>query len=341
MASFRRQEADCRTQARERMSGPSSHSASGLADDGHTTPTEFTKREIATYCASYLDELKIELGADVNSPAIPTTSLGEALSEVGALESSVGQFHIWSSRPGLAYCGALIRAGQSSEQDFEDYLAWFCETKLAISANPKHDEINQLRAYVAHALLGTRTIGGKLCFPGDLSNLAHLPDRELYSYLPSAAKARAKEDYDTSSDRVRLTVGKTENGEPIRRVGKSLDAEDKNGVPLGNKVPAITRDPIELLCSSREPVKLVDLAAMRAELAADPRWSRLNLTLDEYRYHRLHHGFGMTQAEIGQYMNLDAQKLQAIRRNADLKVQKYREAEFCQKQTKLNHPRIQ
>ena len=75
---------------------------------------------------------------------------------------------------------------------------------------------------------------------------------------------------------------------------------------------------------------------MYAELALDARLSGLKLTLDEYRFLRLHHGFGMTQAETGQCMNLDAQKLQAIRRNADLKVQKYREAE-----SKPNHPRIQ
>ena len=217
--------------------------------------TEFTKREIATYCASHLDELKTELGADVNSSAISAASLGEALLEVGAFESSVGMFHIWASQPGLAYCGALIRACLSSEQDFEDYLAWFCETKLAILANPTHDEINQLRAYVAHVLLGTRAIRGTLCFPGDLSNLANLPDRELYRYLLSAAKARAKEDYDTASDRVRLTLGKTDNGKSIRRVGESLDAEDENGVPLGHKLPGLTYDPLEFLYASRQPVK--------------------------------------------------------------------------------------
>ena len=68
---------------------------------------------------------------------------------------------------------------------------------------------------------------------------------------------------------------------------------------------------------------VVDLAAMRGELATDERWSRLNLTLDEYRYLRLHYGYGMTQQAAREHLEWDALHLQAVRRNADLKLKKY------------------
>ena len=57
-----------------------------------------------------------------------------------------------------------------------------------------------------------------------------------------------------------------------------------------DRLSGIPYNPIEFLCSSRQPARLVDLAEMRAQPTGDERWASLNLTLDDYRFVRLHYG---------------------------------------------------
>jgi len=290
------------------------------------TPKLLILKDTALKAAGEIDSQQRQEWASENVNAnrrrslvgIAHRQIGELMNAITRLESHWGSFHVWITRPKRALCESLIRAWQKGELDSEDFLVWFRKYELGLLGP-------QLDPYVAEVLLGLRVSGGEILLPGDLRNLAHLNDDEIYTAILRQARGRRLADGDPRQDRVRLTVGHDPAGKKIRRYAHSLDAGDENGMTLKDRLPDITRDPIEFLCSSRQPVKLADLAAMRDELAGDERWSRLNLTLDEHRYLRLDHGCGMTQEEAGEYLQWDASRIQAVRRNADPKVKKYRE----------------
>lgn len=233
------------------------------------------------------------------------------------LESHWGSIQIWVKQPKRTLCQSMVRAWQNGEADSEEFLVWFREHELGLLGR-------DLDPNIAEVLLGLHSSGGEIELPGDLQSLAHLNEHEIYNAVLHKARFRKLAEQDGRRDRVRLTVGHDTGGKKIRRYAQSLDAEDKDGLTLKDRLPDITRDPIEFLFSSRQFIKLEDLAGMRDELAADDRWSRLNLTLDEYRYVRLHYGFGMTQNEACESLNWGPVRTQSVRRNADLKLKKYR-----------------
>jgi hypothetical protein len=290
------------------------------------TPKLSRLKEAALKAAGEIDSLQRQEWASENVNAagrrflvgIAERHIGELLNAIISLESTWGSFHIWIKRREWALCESLTRAWQKGELDSEELLVWFREHELGLLGP-------QLDPYIAQVLLGMHVSGGEILIPGDLQNLAHRNGQEIYATILRQARGRKQADEDGRRDRVRLTVGHDTAGKEIRRYARSLDAEDKQGMTLKQKLPDIIRDPIEFLCSSPQAVKLVDLAAMRDELAVDERWSCLNLTLDEYRYVRLHYGYEMTQQAAGEYLNWDALRIQAVRRSADLKLKKYRE----------------
>jgi hypothetical protein len=288
-------------------------------------PRLYRLKESAVKAAGQIDSLQRQEWASENVNkdgrcflvGIAQGHVGELLNAVTRLESHWGSFHIWLRRRKWALCNSLTRAWQKRELDSEEFLVWFREHELGLRES-------QLDPYISQVLLGMHVSGGEIRLPGDLQNLAHLNEHEIYGAILRQARGRKQKDEDGRQDRVRLTVGHDTAGKEIRRYARSLDAEDQQGMTLEQKLPDIIRDPIEFLCSSRQTVKLVDLAAMREDLAVDERMSCLKLTLDEYRYVRLHYGLEMTQQEVREYLKWDALRIQAVRRSADLKSKKYR-----------------
>ena len=291
-----------------------------------TTPKLSILKETAFKAARVIDSLHQQECASENANAnwrrflvgISQGHIAGLLNAITSLESHLGSFHVWLKQPKRALCESLIRAWQKGELDSEEFLVWFREHQLLLHGP-------ELDPYIAQVLLGMHISGGEILLPGDLQNLAHLNDHETYTAIVRMARARKQADEDGRQDRIRLTVGTGANGRGGRRFAQSIDDEDGQGIALKDKLPDIWYDPIEFLCSSRQPVKLVDLAEMRAQPTGDERWASLNLTLDEYRFVRLHYGHEMTQDAVGQYLDWDAKKLAAVRRNADLKVQKHRQ----------------
>src|SRR6202453_4051789 len=193
--------------------------------------------------------------------------IGQLLNAIKGLESHLGSFHIWIKRREWALCNSLTRAWQKRELDSETLLVWFREHELGL-LDP------QLDPYIAQVLLGMHVSGGEILLPGDLQNLAHLKDHEIYGAILRLARGRKQKDEDGRQDRARLTVGHDTAGKANRRYARSLDAEDKQGIPLKQTLPDVTRDPIEFLYSSRQPVKLADLADMRDQVQLDRQSTR-------------------------------------------------------------------
>jgi hypothetical protein len=244
--------------------------------------------------------------------------LGELVNAITSLESQWGSFHIWIKRRAWAFCESLNRAWQKRELDSEELLVWFREHELGL-LEP------QLDPYIAQVVLGMHVSNGEILLPGDLRNLAHLNEHEITSAILDQARRRKQADEDTRGDRVRLTVGQNSAGRGIRRYAESLDAEGEQGMTLKERLSDVVGDPIEFLRSTRQPIKLVDLAAMPDEVTTDERWSHLRLTVNEYRYLKLRHGCEMTQQAAREYLGWDTLRFQAVRRSADLKLKKYRE----------------
>lgn len=301
-----------------------------------TAPKLALLKEAAIRAAGEIDSLQRQEWASENPSAngrrflvgISQGHFAGLLNAITSLEEHWGSFHIWINQPKRALCESLIRAWQKGESDSEEFLVWFREHQLGLLGS-------ELDPYIAQVLLGMHVMGGEIVLPGDLQNLALLNDHETYTAIVRKARARKQADEDWCQDHVRLTVGHDAAGKEVRRYAQSLDTKDEDGMTLGDRLPDIMSDPIEFLCSSRQPVKLVDLAEMRAQFVGDERWARLNLTMDEYRYVRLHHGYEMTQNDVGQYLNWDALQLEAIRRNADLKVKRYRETGTAEDRRKM------
>lgn len=303
-----------------------------------TTPKLSILKETAVKAAREIDSLHQQEWASENANAnerrflvgISQGHIRGLLNAITSLESHWGSFHVWLKQPKRALCESLIQAWKKGELDSDEFLGWFREHQLLLQGP-------ELDPYIAQVLLRLHVFGGEIRLPGDLQNLAHLDDHETYAAIVRMARARKEADQDWRRDRIRLTVGTGANGRGVRRFAQSVDAEDGQGIALKDKLPDISYDPIEFLCSSRQPVKLVDLAEMRAQPTGDERWASLNLTLDEYRFVRLHYGYEMTQDAVGQYLDWDAKKLAAVRRNADLKVQKHRQERHAERPKSLRN----
>jgi hypothetical protein len=250
-----------------------------------------------------------------------TVQLGQLLVALQRLESLWGSFDIWVQRPGFATCQSLIRAWEQGEADFEDYLIWLCQHEMQVHVNPKTDDFHRLMVYVAHVLLGTRTMGGRIWLPGDMSELVGVPDHELLPKLLSAAKDLLRKEESTEADRIRLQVGKTESGKAVRRYGDSLEALQDRGIE-------IVYDPWEMLLSSDTPIKLANWqdAAKEAEqsrpmnIVVDGiKWSQ-----EEASYVRLHCIHGVSHAECQERLGMDDHTFNALRRRVDKRLQKRR-----------------
>jgi hypothetical protein len=115
--------------------------------------------------------------------------LGRLLYAMQRLESHWGSFEIWARRPRLSTCKSLIRAWQSGEIDFDEFLSWFREAELGLHGNA-------LDPYIAQALFGMRITGTELIMPGDMTvkrgneemSFADSSESELYDKLLQTAR---------------------------------------------------------------------------------------------------------------------------------------------------------
>jgi hypothetical protein len=136
---------------------------------------------------------------------------------IARLESHWGSFDIWVQRPGFATCESLIRAWEQGEADFEDYLTWFCKHELHCDVDPRRDDFNRWRAYVAQAILGMGVSRGQIHLRPAIQGLADIPEPNIFRRISAMARARKVAD---------------ENGEnDLLRIGsdRRFDALDKSG----------------------------------------------------------------------------------------------------------------
>ncbi len=291
--------------------------------------SQFALRELISSFAQQAADLKDTLSR-ITEP-FDSLAVSNAISRLAELESSAGRFDIWVKQPRHAYCESLIRAALKGEEDFEDYLIWLRRSELRMDAA-------QLDPYIAQVLLDMRVSGDQIRLPGRMENLVGLDESEIYPRIVRLARRRKWADEENGKpDRVRLTVGRNGTGRDVRQYGVSLDTEhaENTGIRLKETLPDLVTDPIEFLLSTQQSVKLSDLADMRAGSVADERWGLVHFTLDEYRYVRLHHGHGMTQKKAGEFLRWEPSRVDAVRRNADLKIKKYRETGTAEDKRKL------
>ena len=185
-----------------------------LGPEGLRAQSQFAMCNVISASAPAYAELKNEITM-ISGAFGSMQSVSDALARLAALESHVGQFHIWAKQPARAIYQSVSRAWQNGESDSDEFFIWFRDNVLQLPAS-------SLDPYLAQVVVGMRTSRGELRFEGEgrkSRDLALLSNREICHLVVQRARHLRRADVKGTT----AVVPVYPPGE-VRKAGRTFDA---------------------------------------------------------------------------------------------------------------------